>query len=141
MKRKKTDTVQLSKIRMREDLRSKLEQAAQRREVTLNGEIVHRLERSFAEEDVAGGPEARGIVLLMTAAFLSHGERAAAGQKPAKWLHDQESFRSAIFGVTRALLDSLPDASDQEQEKTIRYIFNRVQSRKLNSEPFGEQSK
>jgi hypothetical protein len=50
MKRKKTDTVQLSKIRMREDLRSKLAEAAERREVTLNGEIVARLEQSFTRE-------------------------------------------------------------------------------------------
>jgi hypothetical protein len=139
MARKATEYVQF-KLRIREGLRRRIELEAKKKEHSANTEAVSRLERSIAEEDAAGGSEARSIILLMTAAFLSHGERAAAGQKPAKWLHDQESFRSAIFGVTRALLDSLPDSSDDEQEKTIRYIFDRVQSRKLNRDPFVEQS-
>jgi hypothetical protein len=47
MKRKKTDTVQLSKIRMREELRQKLVKDAERKARTLNGEIVDRLEASY----------------------------------------------------------------------------------------------
>jgi hypothetical protein len=50
VKRKKTDVVQLSKIRMRGDLHTRLVQSAERRESTLNGEIVHRLEQSFARD-------------------------------------------------------------------------------------------
>ena len=49
--RKKTDTVQLSKIRMREDLRRKLAKDAERNETTLNGEIVARLEQSYETEN------------------------------------------------------------------------------------------
>jgi hypothetical protein len=47
--RKKTDVVQLSKIRMREALRAKLARDAERKGVTLNAEIVDRLERSYGE--------------------------------------------------------------------------------------------
>jgi Arc-like DNA binding domain len=47
MKRKKSDTVQLSKIRMREELRQKLARDAERSEKTLNSEIVDRLEKSY----------------------------------------------------------------------------------------------
>lgn len=48
--RKKTDVVQLSKIRMREALRAKLARDAERRGVTLNSEIVLRLEQSYERE-------------------------------------------------------------------------------------------
>ena len=41
---------------MREPLRARLEAGAKRREVSLNTEIVERLEQSFAKEDVFGGP-------------------------------------------------------------------------------------
>jgi Arc-like DNA binding domain len=50
MKRKKSDTVQLSKVRMKEELRAKLAQAADQHEVTLNAEIVARLQESFSRE-------------------------------------------------------------------------------------------
>jgi hypothetical protein len=48
--RKKTDVVQLSKIRMREALRAKLARDAEKKGVTLNAEIVDRLEQSYANE-------------------------------------------------------------------------------------------
>jgi hypothetical protein len=51
MKRKKTDTVQLSKIRIREELRQKLAKDAERQVKSLNAVIVERLEWSFAEEE------------------------------------------------------------------------------------------
>src|SRR5262249_18956860 len=42
-------TVQLSKVRIKEDLRRRLEQAAKQNHVPLNGEIVARLERTFEQ--------------------------------------------------------------------------------------------
>jgi hypothetical protein len=48
--RKKTDVVQLSKIRMKEALRARLARDAERNGTTLNGEIVDRLEQSYANE-------------------------------------------------------------------------------------------
>jgi len=55
MKRKKTDTVQLSKIRLREELRQKLAKEAERKAQSLNAEIVERLEDSFEFESQAEG--------------------------------------------------------------------------------------
>jgi hypothetical protein len=49
--RKKTDVVQLSKIRMREALRRKLERDAKREKTTLNAQIIKRIEDSFLEEE------------------------------------------------------------------------------------------
>ena len=51
--RKKTDVVQLSKIRMKEALRAKLARDAERNGTTLNGEIVDRLEKSYTSETQA----------------------------------------------------------------------------------------
>ena len=48
--RKKIDIVQLSKIRMREALRARLASDAEKKGVTLNAEIVDRLEQSYANE-------------------------------------------------------------------------------------------
>jgi len=51
MRRKKTDTVQLSKVRMREELRQKLVRDAERGAKTLNSEIVERLEKSYEQDE------------------------------------------------------------------------------------------
>jgi len=48
-KRKKTDIVPLM-VRLREDLRARIEAAAKGRERSLNSEIVARLEQSFDRE-------------------------------------------------------------------------------------------
>jgi uncharacterized protein (DUF1778 family) len=50
-KRKKTDIVPLM-LRLREDLRKRIEDAADIKETSLNGEIVQRLEASFEQEEV-----------------------------------------------------------------------------------------
>jgi|Tabmets5t2r1_1033131.scaffolds.fasta_scaffold98295_2 hypothetical protein len=58
--RKPTAIVQL-KVRMREDLRRRLEREAERREDSLNNEIVRRLESSFkrdADQDLASAVRA-----------------------------------------------------------------------------------
>jgi hypothetical protein len=47
--RKKTDVVQLSKIRMRESLRARLKRDADKKDITLNAEIVDRLEQSYGQ--------------------------------------------------------------------------------------------
>jgi hypothetical protein len=44
-----TATVQLSKVRIKEELRRRLEEAARRNHVSLNGEIAGRLERTFEQ--------------------------------------------------------------------------------------------
>ena len=50
--RKRSDVVQLSKIRMRESLRQKLARHAESAGLTLNAEIVRRLEQSLLDEDI-----------------------------------------------------------------------------------------
>jgi hypothetical protein len=52
MARRPADEVQL-KLRFRERLRQRLERAASKNSRSMNAEIVHRLEESFTEEDLA----------------------------------------------------------------------------------------
>lgn len=54
--RKPTDIVQL-KLRLREELRRKLERAATKKEHSLNTEMVERLDRSFDLESQASDRE------------------------------------------------------------------------------------
>jgi hypothetical protein len=61
---------------MREPLRANLQKAAKANKVSLNNELVARLERTFNEEHALGGPELRHIVQLMATAFLM-GDRLA----------------------------------------------------------------
>lgn len=74
--RKKSDVVQLSKIRMREELRRKLVREAEKNKTTLNGQIVALLEFSLMDQELrardteildilAGGGGTAGSTLLL----------------------------------------------------------------------------
>ncbi len=69
--RSRSDTIQL-KARMKEPLRAKLEAAAEAKGKSLNAEMVHRLERSFLNDDAGdrefGGRELRALFRMMGAA-------------------------------------------------------------------------
>ena len=65
-KRKKTDRVQLP-IRMRESLRAQIEKAAKEKDVSINTEVVMRLDRSFERQG-----------LLQEVMTLAYGEEWAA---------------------------------------------------------------
>src|SRR5215831_18447496 len=98
-------TVQLSKIRIKEELRAKLERDAEERGYTLNAAIVNRLERSFLVETNLGGPEALRMAAAFTlagqhaAAYEGHPEWAASGQ----WRQDPACYESAILAVIKEL--------------------------------------
>ena len=98
-------TVQLSKLRMKEQLRAKLERDAEERGCTLNAAIVDRLERSFLVETSLAGPEA----LRMAAAFVLSGEHAAAYEghpewaASGQWRQDPACYETAILAVIKEL--------------------------------------
>jgi Arc-like DNA binding domain len=100
-------------IRMRDELRSKIEQNATAQQRSISEEIETRLERSFAEEDRFGGPAMVGIVNMLVGAFLSGGQRCAAASghpewTPADWLKDRDCYRAAALAVGFALNLPLP---------------------------------
>jgi hypothetical protein len=74
MARKQTDTVALT-LRIREDLRRKLERQAEQRDVSLNSEIIRRLESSFQSdrmfEGVLAPDNAKFVRMIGQAAILA----------------------------------------------------------------------
>src|SRR5262245_37131858 len=106
--RHRTAVVQL-KTRMREPLRARLEAGAKRRGVSLNTEIVERLEQSFTKEDAfGGGPEILNMARLMAAAFVRGGQEGAYARSQPKWtsadwLNDPDCYQAAVRSVTKAL--------------------------------------
>jgi hypothetical protein len=96
------------KARMHEPLRARLEESAKRRGVSLNSELVDRVEASFTREDWFGGPEIANMARLMAAAFMRGGQRAAHARKhprwtTAQWLHDPFCYEAACTAVVEAL--------------------------------------
>lgn len=101
------------KVRMREELRALLEEAATRRGVSMNAEVVDRLQASFSKEDRYGGPEMLAIVNLMAGAFLRGGQLGArASQHPewstAEWMDDPFAYAAAVETVVEALKAARP---------------------------------
>ena len=122
--RDRTAVVQL-KTRMRELLRARLEAGAKRRRVTLNTEIVDRLEQSFAKEDAFEGPEMLNMARLMASAFIRGGQRGAHAQKhpewtPTDWMNDPICYQTAVRAVMRALAAAQPH---HPQQQTFEDLF------------------
>jgi hypothetical protein len=89
-KRAKADYIQLN-VRMKESLRREIEKAANRNGVSMNAEVVNRLQLSFAKDDRVGGPHLEDLVETIAMAMTSAGELAGflEAHKPMKqgqWL-------------------------------------------------------
>ena len=96
------------KIRLREPLRARLEAAAKRRAVSLNKELVARLEQSFFKDDAVGGPEIRQLANLMTASFALAGKRTGDAKGLAKWTTDSDCYLDGMLGVIDGLMRHAP---------------------------------
>src|SRR5688500_1280952 len=83
-RRDKTETVQVG-LRLKEPLRKALDEAARQRRVSMNAEIVARLERSFEAEDRFGGSSILPIVNMLAGAFVRGGQLGAAAQGHPEW--------------------------------------------------------
>ena len=107
MKRKKTDIVQLSKIRMREELRQKLAKDAERQVKSLNAVIVERIEQAY-EEDQREEATAKWLQESNEAAEEEHRqfweERAKQDAEDEAAFRDSKILRSLIGGDENAEL-------------------------------------
>jgi hypothetical protein len=112
--RSESDTVQL-KVRMKEPLRAALEEAARQRGVSLNSEVVRRLERSFEQEqrleDVFGGIDVYRLMRVIAAIMDSAGSTALLYKPPpgfvdareARWPADPYAYDQALQAGVHAL--------------------------------------
>ncbi len=101
-RRAKSDTVQL-KTRMKEPLRAKLEAAAEENGISLNAEMVQRLERSFAkeksraaisEEAVDGFYASFGkLETFLVARLLANAIQTIEAVTGKNWMDDPEAHR------------------------------------------------
>jgi hypothetical protein len=88
------------KIRMKEPLRAKIEEAAKNHGVSMNAEMVSRLNNSFTEEQTLGGPSL--LSLFLAAADIARSQSYAAGL-------NQEDFLKAKWVENPELVDRIAD--------------------------------
>ena len=92
-------------LRIPEAQRARIEKAAKSRGVSMNAEIVERLERSFETEDRLGGPRVVEILEGVGAAMRSAGRQAAffASVDKDSWLAHPYGFDQAAKAAAAVL--------------------------------------
>jgi hypothetical protein len=88
---------------MKEELRAKLERAAKQRGVSINAEIVHRLEQSFSFEGVVqavqeGYREMRDEARSELEKLRAEAERVALAKAEAELAADRAAVTAAMKG-------------------------------------------
>jgi hypothetical protein len=128
--RDKTDIVPIM-LRVREDLRQHLEQSAKARRVSLNQEIVDRLEHTrdrkglFREVlELSYGPRLGGVLMVLAIGMMGAGYQEAARQAEwplhdPDWLDDPIAFDAAASVAIGLLLSLRPpsEAGDAELDQ------------------------
>ena len=107
VRRSKAATVEL-KLRLKEPLRAAINRAAHENGMSMNTDMVRRLERSIHRDDGLGGPRVATIVEAMASAMRSAGEHGAfaATGKPHKhgsWFEHPYAFDQAMKAATAVL--------------------------------------
>jgi hypothetical protein len=139
--RKPNDVVQL-KLRFSERLRARLEKAAAKTDDSLNTEIIRRLERSFAEEDVIaealGGHELRHLALSVASSFADGCKSTARASGHDEWvardwMQDQDCYRIGIVRAMMNLIEAMPNPSPREKELVLVYLKTRMMNSLIQS--------
>jgi hypothetical protein len=130
---KRTEDSVQAKLRLRRELRERLEAAAAQRGVSLNGEIAHRLERSFSDDEAGGGAEVRELARVWAAAFLRGGSLGARARSPdrgigspptwpvGEWITDPFAFRAAVYAANDALLMTAPPQLPPDHPDAVEF--------------------
>lgn len=108
--RKITDTVQL-KLRIREDLRRRLEREAKKRSVSLNAEMADRIEQSFDQEDLVNkmlGGEHTAIFLKVLGLMI----QAVEHRKGHRWNEDHDTLEQMLIALLSYLESFGPSAEE-----------------------------
>jgi hypothetical protein len=111
MKRKKSATVDL-KLRMKEPLRAKIAATAKKNGVSMNSEIVERVERSFQKDQAlheSFGDESAYRLLLFFSNYASLIETEMQEDDPERfgpWYRDPNVFYTAL-GCWETAIDAM----------------------------------
>ena len=125
-RRKKSATVQL-KVRIKEELRARLEKAAKARDVSMNAEIGERLEKSFEYENRLGGPLVADLVESIGAVMRSTGEHGAFFathqiHKDGKWLANPYAFDQATKAAKTVFKAHRPPGKITVPSPTVHHV-------------------
>jgi Arc-like DNA binding domain len=134
-RRKESETVQTG-LRMKEQLRARLEEAAREHGVSLNAEVVTRLERSFAQEEAFGSPAAKQVAYLTAVAFNMAGRMRGSGR--SDWVDDPGCYRAGVFAAIDALLSVLPKSTPEEIKLEIEVLKGKAMTRQLREQGLGQ---
>jgi Arc-like DNA binding domain len=129
IERAKSDNVQL-KVRTKEPLRAKLEAAALDRGVSMNTEIVDRLDRSFDQderlEDLFGSRDLYGIMKMVATAMTLTGKTAEQGSqlsgRTIDWRRDPYAFDQAVESAVRILQGFRPPGDVVKPQALEEYV-------------------
>ena len=113
MARKPSANVQL-KVRLKEKLRKSIEAAAKHRGVSLNAEIVERLEDSFVNrDDLFGGQDNYRLMR-----FLALGFEMVERQTKDSWMTDFET-KEAVKSAVATFIDTFGAKDEQGAVKNV----------------------
>src|ERR1700674_1254231 len=105
-KRSKTAVANL-KVRLRESLRSKIERAAKSRGVSMNAEMVDRIDESFEKEAeierLFGSDKVFALMKVVSSAMHLTGQFPNAGSEYPHWLQNPVAYQEATLAAARVL--------------------------------------
>ena len=112
-RRKQSATVDL-KLRVKEPLRAAIERAARHRGISMNAEMVRRLEQTTQRDERLGGPRVASILETVATAMRTTGEHGAfvATSKrhhEGAWLDHPYAFDQAVKASQAVLEAFRPD--------------------------------
>ena len=115
VKERKTGRAQVG-LRVSEDMRRRLENAARSNDCSINAEILERLERSFETEDRLGGPRVVSILETVATAMRTTGEHGAflatsKRHNEGAWLDHPFAFDQAVKACLAILEAFRPDGA------------------------------
>lgn len=106
--RRQSDNVQI-KLRLKEQLRARIEENAQIHGVSINSEIVNRLEQSLTEQEVLYGNSYTQKLLQTLAGAISIIEHKTG----KRWIDDEDTFSKALLSIY-AILGQIGPVSHEE---------------------------
>lgn len=138
VQRKKSATVDVG-LRVKEPMRAALDRSAKKRGISLNAEIVDRLERSLHEDQNLSGPKAARIAHMMSSMFGYTGSveaRARFGHawNDDRWVDDPDCYTRAAAGVVSTLASMVPGDHRKELVRFLEAVVCQIDDLRLLAE-------
>lgn len=130
-KKKGPGRVQLG-FEVTNDLKRKVEEAAEKSGRSISKEAALRLAMSFSIDETFGGANANLISTAIASAFLRGGNRKSGQEAPDAWIKDPAAFRAAMFTTIEELFRWMPSQSIDDIALEFESIKGAIFTRLLN---------